>query len=56
MTSAASTADPHQCVDESVTVVSSFHGDMDAILVCVRVNSVLHSRVFNLIKYILGTR
>lgn len=54
MTSAAATADPHQCVQESITVITCFHGKMDAILVGVRVNRSCHIRVNNLIKYIFG--
>lgn len=56
MTSAATAADPHQGVQESVTVVSRLHREVHTILVVVRVNSVRHIWVINLIKYILRAR
>lgn len=55
MTSAATAADPHQGVQECVSLVTGLHRQVDAILVAARVDSVGHVSVNDLLENILGT-
>lgn len=53
MASAATAANPHQGVQERVSLIASFHGQVDAILVATGVNAIGHAGVIDLLQYIL---
>ena len=56
MAPAATTANPHQGVQECVALVTSFHGEIDTILVRVGVDCVRDARIVDLVQNVLGTR
>lgn len=54
MTSATTAADPHQGVQECVSLIAGLHGQIDPVLVTARVNTVCHVGIDDLLEYILG--
>jgi hypothetical protein len=54
MASAATTGNPHKSVQESVTLISGFHGKIDAILVGVGIDCVRDVRVVHLVQNVFG--
>lgn len=54
MASAAATADPHQGIQEGVSLVAGFHAQVEAVLIAAGVNSVGHCRVVDLFQDILS--
>lgn len=56
MSSAATAADPHQRVQESVSLVAGFHGQIHPVLVATRVDAICHVRIDDLLKNVLGAR
>ena len=55
MTSAATAANPHQGVQECVSLVAGLHGQIDPVLVAARVDTICHVGINDLLKNILGT-
>lgn len=54
LTAAAPAANPHQGIQECVSLVASLHGQIDAVLVAGRVDSISRSRVVDFVQDILG--
>lgn len=55
MTSAATAADPHQGVQECVSLIAGLHGKIDSVLVAPGVDTICHVGIDNLFENILGT-
>lgn len=54
MTSATTAADPHQGVQECVSLIASLHGQIDSVLVTARVHTICHVGIDDLLENILG--
>jgi hypothetical protein len=54
MTSAATASDPHQSVQECVSLITSLHGQVYAVFVASRVDSIGHVSVDNLLQNVFG--
>lgn len=54
MAPAATAANPHKGVQECVALVTGLHGEIDTILVRVRVDSVRNTRIIDLVQNVLG--
>lgn len=54
MASAASAANPHECVQESVPFIAGFHGQVHSVLVAAWVDAICHVGVDDLFEDILG--
>lgn len=55
MASAAPTGDPHEGIQECVSLIASLHGQTDAVLVASRVNTIGHGRVIDFLENIFGS-
>lgn len=55
LSTSATTTNPHQCIEEGVSLIASLHGKIDAIFVAARVYTISRIRVVDLVKNILGS-
>lgn len=55
MAATATTADPHETVQESEALITSFHGEVDAILIAGRVDTISKSLVVDLFEDVFST-
>lgn len=53
MASAATAANPHKSVQEGVSLIASFHGQVDAIFVAAGVDAISHTGIIDFLQYIL---
>lgn len=54
MTSAATAADPHQGVQEGVSLIAGLHGQIDPVLIAAGVDTICHVGIDDLFENILG--
>lgn len=54
MTSAATAADPHQSVQECVSLIAGLHGQIDPVLIAAGVDTICHVGINDLFENILG--
>lgn len=54
MTSAATAADPHQGVQECVSLIAGLHGQIDSVLIAAGVDTIRHVGINDLFENILG--
>lgn len=54
LSAAAPTAHPHKSIQKCVTLVTSLHRQVDAILVAARIDAIGHGRVIDFLKNVLG--
>lgn len=54
MASATAAADPHQGIHKGISLITGFHREIDAILICVRVNGIGDIRISQLFQHVLS--
>jgi hypothetical protein len=56
LASATTAANPHKGVQERISLIAGFHGQVDTILIAARVDAISHGRVVDFLQYVLGAR
>lgn len=54
LASAAAAANPHKGVQECVSLIAGFHGQVNTILVAAGVDAISHAGIVDFLQYILG--